>query len=196
MAAAIEDGAPPARVSDIGEWVAQMGQAELAARATMMAGIGRSSPAASVHAPANDSSTGILTAVKEPIAPPRSRRLALWIAAAAVVGIGVTGIVVLSRGEAKPADVAIPLTHVPVGTAVPAAVVPTADPAAEAERPSERADPLPATSSVTAKTPAAARTGPPTRAPGSKPRAGKALACDPPFTIDELGHKHYKVDCL
>jgi hypothetical protein len=34
-------------------------------------------------------------------------------------------------------------------------------------------------------------------APRPPPKApAKTEICDPPFTIDAQGHKHYKVDCL
>ncbi|HMJ51414.1 MAG TPA: protein kinase [Polyangiaceae bacterium] len=199
MATAIENGAPLARASEIAEWVAQMGEKELAERANVVAGIGRPGAVATARAQVQDSSAGILMAVGEATAAPRSRRRALWIVAAAVLSISAGGVVALQRRAARSVDVAAPLTQVPTtvtaGTSAPAAL-PGADPAAIATpRPAEAADPLP-TSPSPGKTSAAGRTNPAARAPASKSRAAKAAACDPPFTIDDQGHKHYKVDCL
>jgi len=199
MATAIENGAPLARASEIAEWVAQMGEKELAERANVVAGIGRPGAVATARAQVQDSSEGILMAVGEATAAPRSRRRALWIVAAAVLSISAGGVVALQRRAARSVDVAAPLTQVPTtvtaGTSAPAAL-PGADPAAIATpRPAEAADPLP-TSPSPGKTSAAGRTNPAARAPASKSRAAKAAACDPPFTIDDQGHKHYKVDCL
>lgn len=192
MAMAIENGAQLARAPEIAEWVAQMGEQELADRARIVAKMGRAGAAASLRQEPNDPSGGIVTAFEEASAP-TSRRRAMWIVAAgtAVLSLGAAAIVGVQRGPAKPVVQPTALA----ATAAPAA--PTAEPSALGTEPlPETPDPSLAGPSVSAKTPAATHPHSATRAPASKSRAAKAVACDPPFTIDEQGHKHYKVDCL
>jgi serine/threonine-protein kinase len=192
MATAIENGTRLARASEIADWVAQMGEKELADRAKSVAGIGRAGNAASASARAHDSTEAILTAVGDAMATPRPRRRTMWIAAGALLVVGAGGIVVVQRGGSPPAGAAA-LSE----TVAPAAATPAGDPsAAGAARLPEATEMSPAIPPASAKMPAAVHTNPASRVPGAKSRAAKALACDPPFTIDEQGHKHYKVDCL
>jgi serine/threonine-protein kinase len=188
----IENGTRLARASEIADWVAQMGEKELADRAKSVAGIGRAGNAASASARAHDSTEAILTAVGDAMATPRPRRRTMWIAAGALLVVGAGGIVVVQRGGSPPAGAAA-LSE----TVAPAAATPAGDPsAAGAARLPEATEMSPAIPPASAKMPAAVHTNPASRVPGAKSRAAKAMACDPPFTIDEQGHKHYKVDCL
>jgi len=211
MATAIENGAPLARATEIAEWVAMMGEKELAERANVVAGMGRprapAMPAAAsdssknvlVSLASSDSMEGLLTAVGETVAPSAGRRSAKWIGAAAVLFVSAAFAIAMRRGATTPADVAVPLTRGPTTAATSTASAPavsTAEPSGATERAPEASGPLPISSMVSAKTPAPARASSSARVPGSKSRTAKASACDPPFTIDEIGHKHYKVDCL
>ncbi|HMI88893.1 MAG TPA: serine/threonine-protein kinase [Polyangiaceae bacterium] len=194
MATAIENGAPLARASEIADWVAQVGERELAERAQLVAGIGRPSAVASAFGQTNDSAEGI--AVGDALAPAKSKRGALWLTAAVVVSLGAVGIFAMRQGAAKPAAVAAPQPSA-TETDAPASPVPTADPsAASMEHAPAAVEPTAASRPVTAKPPATSRTGAAARVPAAKARGAKAMLCDPPFTIDEQGHKHYKVDCL
>lgn len=195
MAAAIENGAPLARTAEIADWVAQLGERELSERADIVAGIGRPLAAMSVPAPASDSSEGILTSVGEALAPARSKRRTLALAAVALFSLGAAGFVAMQRGATKPLSDAVQPAPVPALVTAPAAAGSAAGASTAAVAPTA-VDPPPASSPSSGKTPAAVRSSPAARSPGGKARAAKAIACDPPFTIDELGHKHYKVDCL
>jgi len=196
MAAAIESGAPLARASEIADWVAQMGETELADRAKIVAGVGRLRAASVASVPANDSPEGIVTAVGAASVPPRAKRRAAWLVAAAVLSLGGAGFIALRRGAPKllvetPVPAPAPATNAPVR------VAPTGDPSVPPlEQPPKIAAPSPSSLSAPGKMPSVTRIGPAARAPLGKARAAKATACDPPFTIDEVGHKHYKVDCL
>ena len=201
MAAAIEEGAPLARAAEIAEWVALVGERDLADRAALVAGMGRPSALAREIAPVNDSSEGILTAVGEAQAPTRSKRRAMWLAAAAVVSIGAAGFAATRRGAtAAASESGAPAGAVTTVTGVTppqTAPEPETHPSAVAiERPPFVAEPAPPSPSTPGKMPSAARSVAPARPGQAKARAAKATACDPPFTIDEQGHKHYKVDCL
>jgi serine/threonine-protein kinase len=204
MAAALEQGAPLARATEIAEWVTQIGERELAERAAKLDGMGRLSPRAASPAPANESSEGILTAVGEASSPARSKRRSMWVGAAAVALLGAAGFLVMRRGGAVTAN-GDP-SPIPAATIAPAAPAPAVEPSSgpndrSASVPpslarsvdAEPAQPGPAPST---KPPPAARTGTAGRPSAGKARATKSVACDPPFTIDEMGHKHYKVDCL
>jgi serine/threonine-protein kinase len=196
MAAAIERGAPLARASEIAEWVAQMGETELADRAKIVAGVGRPRAAAVSSAPADDSSEGIVTAVGKAFAPPRAKRPAAWLVVAAVLALSAAGFVAM-RGVAPERVGEIPVPAPAVVTNAPARLVPTGEPSvAPLDQAPKIADPSPSNVAAPGKVPSVTRVGPAARAPLGKARAAKATACDPPFTIDEVGHKHYKVDCL
>lgn len=206
MAEAIENGASLARASEIAEWVALIGESELAARAQMVSGIGRPSTSANGPVATVDSSEGILTSVGEALAPARSRRRMTGIAAAALGSLVAAGLFAFQRGSVEPASTgaprAVPTSTSPmnaIGAPTATAESPPREPTAEHPAAVERAPAITESSppsSPAPKTSAAARIGSGARGSAGKARAPKTVACDPPFTIDELGHKHYKVDCL
>jgi serine/threonine-protein kinase len=195
MAAAIESGAALARASEIAEWVAQMGETELAERAKIVAGVGRLRAAGGARVPATDSSEGIVTAVGEVLAPSRGKKRAAWLVAAAVLSLSAAGFIAMRRGA--PGHVAETPVPAPAPANAPVRVEPTIDPSVPTlEQTPKMADPSPSSLAAPGKMPSVTRIGPAARAPLGKARAAKVTACDPPFTIDEVGHKHYKVDCL
>jgi serine/threonine-protein kinase len=197
MATAIENGAPLARAVEIAEWVAEVGEIELAERAKIVAGIGRPPASTDARTRADDSSEGILTSVGEALAPPRSKRRTKWLVATALVSISAAAAFALQRGTAKPRSAAVQSPEPAAVQTAQASALPIAEPSTVlSERPHDVPEPQPSTAPAPGKPSAAARAAPAGRAPVGKARGAKAMVCDPPFTIDELGHKHYKVDCL
>jgi eukaryotic-like serine/threonine-protein kinase len=196
MAAAIENGAPLARASEVAEWVASMGERELAARAELVADMERRGAIASVRGPALDRSEGIPPTVGEASSTPPKRKRTAWIIAtsAALLALGAGGLVAMKRGADRPA---VP-SAVVAGTVPPAlSAIPTEPRIHETERtPEALASPGVSGAPVAPKTPPLPRANPAGRGSAPKARASKGMACDPPYTIDQLGHKHYKVDCL
>jgi serine/threonine-protein kinase len=142
-------------------------------------------------------------------APAKLRRgRATWIAGAAVCGLGVAALVtcltwLTSRASLRPPQSAPrpPVTAASVAPPAPPSEVPV--PAtAVTDTP---ADPvaMPPASGAVADAPPASSVAPAARAPVVTPpprpaaRAIKAHSdCDPPFTTDAQGHKHYKLQCL
>jgi len=195
MAAAIENGAPLARASEVADWVALMGERELAGRAEIVADMERQGAVASTRTPQLDRSDGIPPTVGEASAPPPSRRRAVWIiaASAAVLSLAAGGMVAMKRGAARPAA----QEPEEARTLPPALGAPSAEtPPSETERVPVAAEPLAASAPVAPKSAPGVRAHPAGRVSAPKPRAAKPTACDPPYTFDEQGHKHYKVDCL
>jgi eukaryotic-like serine/threonine-protein kinase len=194
MAAAIENGAPLARASEIAEWVASVGERELAARAEIVAEMERQGAVGSARTPALDRSEGIPPMIGEPSSPLPSRRRAVWIVAtSAALSLLAGGLIVMKRGAARSAaqESAVARTVAPALGALPA------EPRApETGRAPEAAEPPAASAPPLPKAAPAARGNPAGRVSAPKPRAAKSMACDPPYTIDVQGHKHYKVDCL
>ena len=193
MAAAIEDGVPLARASEVAEWVASAGERELAARAEIVADMERRGAVASTRTPPLDRSEGIPPMIGEASSPPPSRRRAAWIVAtsAAVLLLGAGGLVAMKKGNAGPAAQETVVAGTPALGALPL------EPPVAATEPAPTAtQPLAASAPVLPKPAPGARGNPAGRASAPKPRAAKSMACDPPYTIDEQGHKHYKVDCL
>jgi hypothetical protein len=183
MATAIENNVSIARASEIADWVAFFGEIELAERAELVAAMSQSAGAPDARAPRL-----------------RTRRRM----AVATIALGAATLVAVLRGAMKsevtsdPAGSASRAGQQLPGVAPPAIAIeapPLESPSMAAlDRSAESArgptnTPSPART-ATARAAAA-------RAPAAaKPRPPKAAACDPPFTIDEVGHKHYKVDCL
>jgi eukaryotic-like serine/threonine-protein kinase len=189
MAAAIEQATMLARTSEIAEWVAMLGSAELAARADLVIDIERRGAAR--RAPNADSS-GIPTGLEGRTSLPFFKRRVTWMGIAVAVSI-VGGAVVASK---RPAQRAAPLPR-DVDTVETGTIVTATEPAApEPDRRSLARDSMSPNASSAATGPSAPRSHAASRPTASKPRANRTMACDPPFTIDEQGHKHYKVDCL
>jgi serine/threonine-protein kinase len=194
MAIAIERALPVARASEIGEWVALVGERELTERARRVGSFERRGAAARALAPTSESTDGVAPLVTE--APPRS--MTRWRAGPAVGAALVAaalfgwGVVRLSReapavsavGAGGPSRESAPVAPTDVAPTVPSGR--DVDPPVAPEPQSQKTLLRLATS--TPRTRVLPR--PPPKAPA------KTEICDPPFTIDAQGHKHYKVDCL
>jgi eukaryotic-like serine/threonine-protein kinase len=119
----------------------------------------------------------------------------MWIVAtsAAALSLLAGGLAVMKRGVARPAaqEPAVMSSVAPPLGALSAEQRPP-----ETDRPPLAAEPPAASAPAPPKAAPAARAHPAGRASAPKTRAAKSSACDPPYTIDEQGHKHYKVDCL
>jgi serine/threonine-protein kinase len=128
-----------------------------------------------------------------------------------VVGLGLAGILVLGGAGVILARVAVGVR--PVASA--AAIEPVVQPAAPPPPPSETAaPPPPVQTGDVASAPQAIEAGPPTAsvrppsrtssqipatpaAPAAHHQSTSAgsASCDPPFTLDDQGHRHYKPEC-
>ena len=200
MAHAIEHAAPLARPSEVAAWVAHIGERELAERAALVLDIEQSGATArrasddglrsreplggdGVSAPATHAAV-----IPSPVSS-KPRVATMLAAAGAVIAVGAGGILAGTRSAAVAPvhDRSAPTLDVPAPSF-------DAYPVKETEAPVVSVTPPIATSSTPRRAPPV-RPNAASRAPASS-HAPKGAACDPPFTIDEQGHKHYKVDCL
>jgi serine/threonine-protein kinase len=162
-------------------------------------------------------------AVSPILSPPPRRSTHRVAIAASVVGAAVViGGVVLAlalrggpaaaTGEAPPAGPVAPVAA--ASTEASASAPPPAAPAETDTASSQGAGTAPPTATATASAAAGGATAAPRAAPsptprtqngGAPPRIARPAArpaaqaapdCDPPFTIDERGHKHYKPACV
>jgi serine/threonine-protein kinase len=190
MARALEDAAPPASASKVGEWVESVSGDALHRRAQMLSSIENERTVVSP----SFSEAATLTDAAAVEAPPFTKRVAprslLW-------GAGI-GVVIL---------VAITLTSVRAFSPASAAhrEAPSSAPAASLEPP--RAPPDTSSSLDAGEPPArtaAATPSPPQtavaaqRRPLSPPRAPAPVpkpGCKPPYTLDSQGVRHYKPQC-
>ncbi len=202
MAIAIENAAPLARASEIGEWVQMIGDDLLRERAQLVADIeGQKSRAITAVLAKGDGTDGFLLTILDTPAGLRRRRrrtATVLVLGALMLALASVSAVVAARGtwRAPPAntstvvlaDTPTPVTITPVrdlGTAAPTSstidVVPPDPP------------PPPSASSPIAIVKTAKPRPPP---PPPKPAPARESNCNPPFTIDEQGFKHYKLHCL
>jgi hypothetical protein len=135
--------------------------------------------------------------------PPRTSRAtiaAIVVAALVVVGTVVMAVSGGDRSSAAPPSSAGPpppemtsVAQAPEPAAPAAAAVASSEPAAPAPAPSPSPNaapsPSPTSHAIPTWTAAAPHRAPPTH-------TASAPDCDPPFTIDDKGHKHYKPACL
>jgi serine/threonine-protein kinase len=205
MGLELERCAGIAAASEIGDWVASLAPEELSKRATLVAEI--ESGASGAHPTRIDSApvptavdsrsntSGVLTAT---LPPPNQRkplgRPALLAGIGAAIVLAVLGVVLLflKGGEGRDAHAAAASSD---SVASSASAAPVDTPAAAASSaPSDTA------ATIERRSPSPRSTGP-TAHPSSSPRRSKPSptapsACDPPFTIDEHGHKRYKDGCI
>jgi serine/threonine protein kinase len=210
MAVALERCLAPASAAEVAHWLEQAAGPALARRAAAIAALESGAPDAStsVHAgeavldepaqPTADASS--LSVVSGVTSAPSSgaKRRVQWVLAAGVLAaaaITATRIPSWSRGAAA-APRELPSRHAiaaqPTAAAAPSAAaanepgpaetIPVATPDAP--------PPIEASSSSAPAPPAVA--APPRRGPA----APRASDCNPPFTWDDQGKKHYKRNCL
>jgi serine/threonine-protein kinase len=224
MAADLERCVGIAPASEIGEWVESLAHDELLRRASCVAEIesvsslsGRpislpavmempttlrvSSPSLDLPPEAVEVRSDVSSIAVAPIvtAPPRrTNRIGIVMGAiGGAAALALAALLFAFRGESTPASSTEP-------TAASLASSPAQPPP---PAPPSVAVPDPAPSPVETAPPTPTPTPTPTQAPTPAPvprrtyvpptrRAPTAPDCDPPFTIDSAGHKHYKPACL
>jgi serine/threonine-protein kinase len=137
------------------------------------------------------------------VAPQEKKKGGMWIAAAAAIAlIGGIAFVATRPGPPAPQPAAAPSAPKTENVEKPAAPPPTpsAAPAptptpAPAPKPSETASEPTPTAKPTGKPVVVAPTGPAAK-PSAKPSGAPKPNCDPPYTIDPEGNKHYKMECI
>jgi len=218
MARAIEQCGPLPTATQIGEWVEDTAGTALANRARIVSQVEQIEdfPSAehSSRPPRIFASSEEPTAVEVAVAPgdrasgvdvvpdfqPERRRRVIVIAAVVGFLLGAIGLwlaVPGERGEAPKPAVSVPPAP---AASQPLTVTPALSPPVEVPSASP---PVPAANSVpapSARPPAPApepsakgKSGPSTRV---KPKPAVKTDCDPPYTIDQDGHRHYKMECL
>lgn len=144
-------------------------------------------------APLVSTNLGGSVQTKPPEPPPR-RRAGLWLGVAAVAAL-LVGVVVFSSRKPEPQ----PAAAAPAEPTVTQAPTPTPTPTSTPEPPppaTVTAPPAPSPS-VSVEPPVVAPTSKPTAKPLVKPSATAAKPnCDPPYVIDAVGNKKYKMECL
>ena len=219
FAEALEKCAPLAPASEIGAWVQSIAGKVLAQRARLVADIESGSmhlPAAAPsdaagvrEVPSQATTIGVSSSEPaEPMAPPPKGGRGYFIAGA-LTGLLVVALLFAfkygpaptSAAGARPPEEAVTL---PTATAEATAMIAPRPPAtgvAEEEALSAPAASLP-DASPALPVPTAA-SGPPTKPktpppppPPPRPAPKSHVDCDPPYTQDALGHRHYKLQCL
>jgi serine/threonine-protein kinase len=199
MALDLERICSPASANVVGEWVQRLASERLDLRARLVAEIERSTTRARAalgqleerHPTSGvvPTSRGMQSAAlvghlpEAMAAPPPPQKSGLGLVTAVVLmvcfvlaGLGLTGIV-LSR---RPKPIAPPVAVTPAASDTPP------PPSAAIEEPPPIVSAAPASASVAAPPPSP----PPVWRPKAKPK------CDPPYTIDEKGHKHFLPECV
>jgi serine/threonine protein kinase len=196
MAIALERCLPPASAAEVARWLEQAAGPALTRRAASIAAIeggaadGSTSPRSGEGElegpaqPAADASSISVVSGVTAAASSGSRRRARWLLAAAVVvaaAIPAVGVPWRSSRAVRPI------------AAIAPSAVPSSEPAPAGSSPSPTPDRPPASAP-----PASTPSEPPTVAspPRRAPAAPRAVDCNPPFTWDDQGKKHYKRQCL
>jgi eukaryotic-like serine/threonine-protein kinase len=217
MAIAVEGCEGVASTTQVGEWVETLAAGTLGSRAQMLARIETTplDPAALAAqgslgvegAPiaTTGEHTRVAATVSAALPPPPGSHKARFGIFAAVAAALVTFGVVWSLGGAhgpRAASTTAPPVQVPTPRPMPASAPPppTADVAAATAVEALPVATPSARASATVRTPAPA----PPRAPAAAPRAASGgtpkptapADCDPPYTLDADGHRHYKRQCL
>jgi serine/threonine-protein kinase len=210
MAVALEQAAPPATATAVGEWVASLAEPKLAERARIMRAIdARRAPRADAGHPVESaspvllaspgpaSSSAITEAAPSVSSHPPSKLKRPWLyALAGAAGVALVSATLATR--ASPGKSPGPPTGAPPPTAVPT-VAPSAAAAVATIEPLALKSSAPSTSSrPSAPSPPAATAAPRARS-GTRPAAPAGPStkpdCNPPYTVDAAGVRHYKKEC-
>ena len=194
MAVALERAVPPATARETAGWVEKVAGSVLAERAARVAEIESGKVAAEIAAldggSAVDAGPDAPTQVAvsrasdpSPPAPPRRARSARpWIAAAVILAGGVALFLRARSVPSRGVDLA--------SSAAPPRSV-------ESEAPAPLPPPDAAAAVIPAIAPSAPALAPPPRPSAAPPRKPRPAAdCNPPFSWDAMGKKHYKAQCL
>jgi len=216
MARALEACGPLPTATQIGEWVEETAGTALANRARIVSQVEQiedfPSAEGSSRPPrifaSSEEPTAVEIAVPDerksgieaaPDFQPERRRRVVIIAAVAGFLLGAIGLWLAVPAER-------PLTQAKVGPATPTLGSPV--PRETHPAPTTVPEPAPApvpSATATAPAPSATSTHTPQPEPSAKkpppiprPKAKPAAKtdCDPPYTIDQDGHRHYKMECL
>jgi eukaryotic-like serine/threonine-protein kinase len=193
MAMVIENTGPLARASEVGEWVAMVGEDLLGERAQAVADIEahRGQAATKVVTKPVDKPDAFAAVIEARSGrQPKRRTMTILAAGAALLGTAAVSAMLARRTEPRsaPQEAATSGRADPVSAAqasLSVTEVPAASP--PPTPPEQPASETPAVSAGRAKSSA-----PRSKTPKSP---AKADPCNPPFTIDADGHKHYKLNC-
>jgi len=221
MALELEKACAPASPSEVGEWLQDIAHESLDARTQRLAVMDRSSrdlaPLNSSYPPpslvplADKTPAGVAADSEGEGARARRRNFGIAIAFASLgIFAGAAGLV-LHSGGAKEAAHDNPAIAVETAPATPPASIEEKEDASAESQPSTPAAPP----TVVSPPPVAPASPTPPRGGGKRgPKGGAAIGvsagappttikstrdankCDPPYTIDSAGRKHYKPECL
>jgi hypothetical protein len=205
MAQALEKSIRLASFVEIAGWVARRAADALAERSAKVHDIERTPPRA--IRPATDetpsAARGAVASVRASVVvPPRGRR---WVMLGALVVVLATAAFVLAHGHAVRGARAVTLPPFRAPLVVAQAPAESVDRAAAGLLPAPPSTGVErATISAGAPDPAIARSrkassalgGETVATPSSARPRGAPDPCDPPFTIDEGGRKHFKLNCV
>jgi serine/threonine-protein kinase len=192
MALALEGCVPPATASEVSAWIEEIASSTLLRRAEEVTAIESGSftdPRATLGSIRQSSHDPVKAPGSTPVASQKRKGRSAIVAGLVGVGIAFVALASLLHGQTPAASTPLAVSTQPVP--VPSAI---ASAASSSEAPPEP-EPEPASA-----TPALADTPPsPTAAtkhakPAARPRP--APGCDPPYTWDDQGRKHYKAECL
>ena len=208
FAIAIERCVGVASSTEVGEWVEAVAHGALASRAEKIAEI-ESSSSANLHPGLDVGKTSVTSLPDPPVStasqlssisvsksalPARSRTPLLLTAVASVLALGVGGTVVGLMMHKAPAEAAPAPTSHADPTPSASATVETPAASVSATPPATATVTETATATVTATAVHTAHV----HAPPPHPTATHAPQknCDPPYTLDEKGHKIWKPECM
>ncbi len=195
MAFEIEKVISPASNAEVGEWVQRLATANLDARARKVAEIESSTSITGVSTlPPPSDKSGVKPAGGAPRSePPPAKTSRVLVGALVGLGLLLVGAAVViayllgTRGAATAA--ALPPAPSASAAAPPAETGPALSPPPTTAGPTASATPT--TTVAPTATPKATAKAPPTATVVAKP----AVNCNPPWTIDKQGHKHFIPEC-
>ncbi len=202
MAMALEDLLPPATPSELGAWAANLMADDLARREALITHIesGRyavSQLVSAAEAP-NEGTISSASLSRSRTSNPVRRGMPWLGLVAAALGLGGFALWLASSRppprDAKPVAAAFPAGDLPQQTAAAPSVKEGRAPGIN--EPSSVAPQAVASVSTAAKQHKTAVARPALIRKVASAPTGRSKACDPPYTLDTLGHKHFKLDCL
>jgi serine/threonine-protein kinase len=200
MALVLEGCVPPATASEVSAWIEQVASSTLLRRAEEVTAIESGSftnPRATLDS-IGRGSQAVEAAEPLPVAAPKRTRV--WTVFAGVAGVGIVLASLLLVLRAR-----TPVAAMPVAASIPSAPLPIAPAPSVADSVAPSALPADSPSMPAGSSPptlASASTETPPRSAAAMKRIKPALAprpapgCDPPYTWDGEGRKHYKAECL
>jgi serine/threonine-protein kinase len=205
MAQALEASTRLASSAEVAAWVRMRAAGSLAERASAVQGIDSMPPRASAEltpaaarrdsvATGSSNTSSTVTHAGKPASPRPWGMRALVVLLAIAIG-GLVALRGLDARRARAASASAPSAPASVASAAPL----TADPVPVPNPQVTNAAP-PVTAVVASAEPPSAPRQPRRRTPPSPPSAGApkpgADPCDPPFSIDATGRKHFKIECI